>query len=74
MNREEPRTSEEYIEHVRAYAENQASEHVPTHEEIIRNYDQSRDVYTRKLEIVLGVIILLIVSFFAIHFLSDSDL
>jgi hypothetical protein len=49
MNREEPRTSEEYIEHVRRYAENQANEHVPTHEEIIRNYDQERDLYTRKL-------------------------
>ena len=49
MNRQEPRTSEEYIEHVRANAEKQANEHVLTHEEILRNYDQERDVYTRKL-------------------------
>ncbi len=47
-------------------ARKQEDEHVPTHAEILQGYEREKEEYTKNLEITLGVIIVLILSFFAI--------
>jgi rubrerythrin len=62
---EEPGTNEEYIARVLRQSREQEAEHVQSHSEILQDHDRLKEDYTQKLEITLGVIIILTVAFFA---------
>lgn len=69
---DEPATSEEYIARVLQQSREQEAEHVQSHSEILQQHDKAKEDYTQKLEITLGVIILLIVAFFAIKLIAGD--
>lgn len=67
---EEPATNEEYIARVIRQSKQHEQEKVQSHTEILLDHDTLKDSYTQKLEITLGVIIVLIIAFFAIKTFS----
>ena len=62
----EPRTSEEYIELVSKQAQQQESEEVPTHQEIIGEYQNTTRNYQEKECFYTFVLVLLIIAFIVI--------
>ncbi len=73
MNAEdEPATNEEYIARVLQKSREQEAEYVQSHSEILQQHDKTKEDYTQKLEITLGVIILLIAAFFTIKLVAGD--
>ena len=45
---------------------------MPTHQDLLQHLEQKKDYYTEKLEITLGVLIVLIIAYFAIKVVAPE--
>ena len=68
----EVRTSEEYIAHVMRQAREQEKEEVPSHAQLLAANNNERQHYLRHLQVSLGAIALLVVTFFAVKINTES--
>lgn len=63
----EPQTNEEYIEQVTAQAQQQESETVLTHEQILHNYESTRQDYKDKKQLYTFLLLALIIAYIAVY-------
>lgn len=67
----EPQTSEEYIQKVTAQARAQEGENVPTHEEILQDYQDKKQGYQHKSQFFTFLLLLLLAAYVAVNHWQD---
>jgi hypothetical protein len=67
----EPQTAEEYIERVSAQAREQEEEHVATHEQILQDYEETKEGYQQKSQFFSFLLVLLLIAYIAVNHWQD---
>ena len=68
----EPKNNEEYIDMIRKQQRELEREHVPSHRELYKEYGSEKDVHLNKFFYFFGVMVVIVISYFAITYVTNS--